>query len=120
VRLSLNRPGEPSLPEPAAWARQLLIGIIETANGKRPLHQLSGLLSHSVATGLGADFERAARAGLRHWTHMAHVRNVRASVPAPGIAELCATLRAGARVRAVAMRLEAREGRWRCTRLQLG
>jgi hypothetical protein len=116
----ISPPGSAPLPEPAAWGRRLLIGIIETANGRRPLHQLSGLLSHSVATGLGADFERAASAGVRHWTHAARVRTVRASVPATGIAELCATVKAGTRVRAVALRLEARDGRWRCTRLQLG
>lgn len=116
-------PAEPAtvhLPEPTAWGRRLLVGIIETANGKRPLHQLSGLLSHSVAAGLGKDFERAASNGTRHWTHAARVRSVRATEPAAGIAELCATVRAGARVRAVALRLEAHDGRWRCTRLQLG
>jgi hypothetical protein len=120
VQLAATRPGEQPLPEPAAWGRRLLIGIIETANGRRPLHQLSGLLSHSVARGLGADFERAASAGMRHWTHAARVRSVRASVPAAGIAELSATVGAGRRVRAIALRLEARDGRWRCTRLQLG
>jgi hypothetical protein len=48
------------------------------------------------------------------------VGSVRASEPADGIAELSATLRHGPRVRAVAMRLEVRHGRWCCTRLMLG
>jgi hypothetical protein len=109
-----------SLPDPALWGRRLLIGIIETAGGRRPLQQLSALLSHSVAHGLGADFERAAQRRRRHWTHAASIRSVRACAPADGVAELCATLQVGPRVRAVALRLEADQGRWRCTKLLLG
>lgn len=109
-----------ALPDPAGWGRRLLIGIIETAGGRRPLPQLTALLSTPVAAGLSADFERAARAGQPHWTHAALVRSVHASRPADGVAEVSATVQAGRRVRAVALRLEARHGRWRCTRLQLG
>jgi uncharacterized protein DUF6459 len=110
----------PNLPDPAVWGRRLLIGIVETAAGRRPLPQLAALLSQSVAHGLGTDFERAAQRRRPHWTHAASIRTVRACQPADGVAELCATLQVGSRVRAVAMRLEARHGRWRCTRLQLG
>jgi hypothetical protein len=121
-----QRPAAPApplpraLPDPVAWARRLLIGIIETAGGRRPLQQLAAMLSPSVAAGLSADFESAARRNERHWTHAAAVRSVHASEPADGVAELNATVLAGRRVRAVALRLEVREGRWRCTRLQLG
>jgi Family of unknown function (DUF6459) len=110
----------PNLPDPALWGRRLLIGIIETAGGRRPLQQLAALLSQSVAHGLGTDFEQAARGRRPHWTHAATVRSVRACEPAEGIAELCATVQVGPRVRAVALRLESHNGRWRCTRLQLG
>jgi hypothetical protein len=121
-----RRPTKPApalprtLPDPVTWGRRLLIGIIETAGGRRPLQQLAAMLSPSVAAGLGADFERAAQRRTPHWTHAATVRSVHASEPADGVAELNATVQAGRRVRAVALRLEAREGRWRCTRLQLG
>lgn len=113
-------PARAALADPARWGRRLIIGIIETAAGKRPLHQLSALLSPGVAHGLVADFERAAKAGAPHWTSTATVGSVRVSEPAEGIAELSATVRHGARVRAVAMRLEVRHGRWCCTRLMLG
>ncbi|PZS37067.1 MAG: hypothetical protein DLM58_00205 [Pseudonocardiales bacterium] len=106
------------LPDPALWGRRLLIGIIETAGGRRPLQQLAALLSPSVAQGLGADFERAAQRRRPHWTHAAIIRSVRACEPAEGVAELCATVQVGSRVRAVALRLEAHHNRWRCTRLQ--
>jgi hypothetical protein len=109
-----------TLPDPVGWGRRLLIGISETAAGRRPLQQLGTMLSPAVAAGLGADFERAAKRRVPHWTHAASVRSVHASQPADGVAELNATVVAGRRVRAIAMRLEERDGRWRCTRLQLG
>ena len=109
-----------ALPDPAGWGRRLLIGLIETASGRRPLAQLSAVLSPSVAWGLAATFERAAKQRTPHWTAHGAVRSVRACEPAAGVAEVCATLEARGRVRAVALRLEERDGRWRCTRLQLG
>jgi hypothetical protein len=108
------------LPDPAIWSRRLLVGIIETAGGRRPLNQLSALLSPGVAHGLRAEFELAGQLGRPHWIHRAVVRSVRASEPADRVAELCATVRAGERVRAIAMRLEVRHERWCCTRLLLG
>lgn len=108
------------LPDPRRWTRRLLTGIFETAAGRRPLQQLAAMLSPSVGYGLGADFEKAARAGQRHWSHAARVRSIRATQPADGVAEICATIQVGDRVRAVALRVEEHRGRWRCTRLQLG
>ena len=108
------------LSDPGAWGRRLLIGLIETAGGRRPLHQLATMLSPSVARGLGTDFERAARLGTPHWLHRAAVRTVRVCEPAEAVAEICATVETGSRVRALALRLEEHHGRWRCTRLQLG
>jgi hypothetical protein len=123
ARPQLWRPRPPrprELPDPGPWARRLLIGMIETAGGHRPLQQLAALLSPSVARGLGSDFERAARSGTRHWLHRSTVRSIRVAEPAAGVAEICATVELGRRVRAIAMRLEEHHGRWRCTRLQLG
>ena len=116
----IRPPRRGHLPEPGSWGRRLLVGLIEAAEGRRQLSQLSALLSFAVCRGLGADFERAAQCGRPHWLHRAAIRSVRASEPADGVAELSATLETGRRVRAVAMRLEQQQGRWRCTRLQLG
>ncbi|WP_375493911.1 Rv3235 family protein [uncultured Jatrophihabitans sp.] len=117
----LPKPARPrGLPDPERWTRQLLIGMIETAGGRRPLHQLSAMLSPSVSSGLGTDFERAMRRGKPHWLHCAAVRTVRCAEPREGVAELCAVLDTGERVHAMALRLEERHGRWRCTRIQLG
>lgn len=123
VRPAVWRPRPPrprGMPDPGPWGRRLLIGMIETAAGHRPLQQLAALLSPSVSRGLGMDFERAARTGSPHWLHRATVRSMRVAEPTPGVAELCATVETGRRVRAIAVRLEEHHGRWRCTRLQLG
>lgn len=117
----LPRPPRPrELPDPAPWARRLLVGMIETAGGHRPLHQLAALLSPSVWRGLGGDFEDAAQSGSPHWLHRAKVRSLRAAEPTRGVAEITATVDTGPRVRAIAIRLEEQHGSWRCTRLQLG
>ena len=108
------------LPDPAMWGQRLLVGIIEAAGGRRPVNQLTSLLSPAVAHGLRSEFELAANLHKPHWTHRAVVRSVRASEPADQVAELCATVRVGERVRAVAMRLEVRHSRWCCTKLVLG
>jgi hypothetical protein len=108
------------LPEPAPWCRRLIIGMVETAAGHRPVQQLAALLSPSVHRGLCADFDLNRQSGARHWLHRASVRSVRGSEPTDGVAELCATVEVSGRVRAIALRLEEQHGRWRCTRLQLG
>lgn len=108
------------LPEPTVWTRRLLIGLIESADGRRPLHQLASLLTPSIGRGIGAEFDRDAAIGTPHWLHSAAVVSVRGCEPAHGVAELCAAVRTGGRVRAIALRLEEHRGRWRCTRLQLG
>jgi uncharacterized protein DUF6459 len=113
-------PARAALPDPAVWARRLLLGIIETAGGRRPLNQLTALLSPGVAHGLRTEFELAGQLGRPHWTHRGVIGSVRATEPADQVAEVCATVRDSRRVHAVAIRLEVRHGRWCCTRLVLG
>ncbi|HEY7010730.1 MAG TPA: Rv3235 family protein [Jatrophihabitantaceae bacterium] len=124
-RHRIAQPAVPSmarsaLPDPAQWGRRLLVGVIETTAGRRPLNQLTSLVSPAVALGMRGDFERAARRGRPHWMHRANVRTVRSSQPSENVAELSATVGVGERVRAIAMRLEVRHGRWCCTKLMLG
>ena len=110
---------DPDLPDPARWASSVLIGIIETANGRRAPQQLGYMFTPAIAARLTADLTRR-RAGRPHWLHAASIRSVRAMQPCPGVAEVCATLAVGLRVRAIAIRMERRHGQWRCTRIQLG
>ena len=113
-------PRPSALPDPTPWGRRLLIGLVETAGGHRPVQQLAGLLSPSVHRGLCAEFDLGRQSGVPHWLHRASVRSVRSTEPSDGVAELCATVEVCGRVRAVALRLEEQHGCWRCTRLQLG
>lgn len=108
------------LADPARWSRTLLVGLREVAAGHRPVSQLGSMFAPAVAAGLGAELNRIARLRRRHWTHAARIHSVHASEPTDGVAEVCATVQAGERMHAIALRLEARHGRWWCTRLQLG
>ncbi|HEY3738044.1 MAG TPA: Rv3235 family protein [Jatrophihabitans sp.] len=111
---------DPTLPDPSRWARTLLVGVAEVAGGRRALQQLGAMFSFGVSHGLGRDLDRVSMLGRKHWTAASTVRSVRAAQPVEGVAEVSATLQCGERIRAVAMRLERQQGRWKCTRLQLG
>jgi hypothetical protein len=120
AKLPMRQPRPGELPDPAAWGRRLLIGITETIAGRRPILQLAALLTPSVAEGVSRCVERRAVGANGHWLARARVRSVRAAQPSADVAELSATVQCGSRVRAVALRLEVRHGRWRCTRLEMG
>ena len=105
-----------AVPDPAAWARRLLVGVVEVVAGRRPLAQLTGMLSPSVAFGLNGDLRRTSQ----HRLGSAAVSRVRVCEPADGVAEVSATLRTPSRVHAAALRLEIRRGQWVCTRLMMG
>jgi hypothetical protein len=48
------------------------------------------------------------------------VHSIHIIEPADGVAEIAAIVRVGERFRAMALRLEGLDGRWRCVRLQIG
>jgi hypothetical protein len=111
-------PPRDDVPEPTSVAHRLMIGIIEVATGRRPAGQLAAYTSPPVLRGLSRDAGRLTRLGTT--ARPAILRSVRVNEPADGVAEVAAVVDAAARCRAVAMRLEAFEGRWRCVRLQIG
>ncbi len=122
-RLNHTRPwasarptGRGELPEPGAWARRLLVALLEVQTGRRPLQQLSAQLSHAVQLGLANKLESGA------WPSSVPtaLRSIRAGEPADGVAEISAVIQVGSRYRAIAARLEGLDGRWRCVRLQIG
>jgi hypothetical protein len=104
--------------DPSAVAQRLLLGIIEVAAHRRPPSQLAALLSPSVAVGLRTDLAPDRRR--EHRLCKATVTSLRATEPADGVAELCATLHTSNRAHAAALRLEIRRGQWVCTRLVIG
>jgi Family of unknown function (DUF6459) len=110
--------GRGDLPDPEVFARRLLVGVFEALGGRRSLHQLASHVSHRVYGGLMTDVERSATR--RKWRTPPALRSIRVCEPADGVAEVAAVIRADARCRAVALRLEGLDGRWRCVRLQIG
>ena len=108
--------GNPALPDPKAWMRRIMVGIIEVRAGHRSLNQLSAYLSPPVLRDLAAELPLVFGPPGRPCA----VRSVHGCIPADGVAEVSAILQTGTRFRAVAARLEASHGRWRCVRLQIG
>jgi hypothetical protein len=110
--------GREALPDLTAFARRLVIGIIEIATGRRSAAQLSQHTAPAVQAGLAKDAGRIDRLGTAQ--RPATLHSLHFSEPADGVAEVAAIVRVGQRFRAIAMRLEGLDGRWRCVRLQIG
>ena len=113
------------LPDPRGWTGRLAQAIAETLAGARPAGQLARYTTLDVlehlerSTGRLGTRPSGSRAGgaapLRPVVASVHV-----SEPADGVAEVCAVVDTGPRRRALALRLEGLDGRWRCTQLQFG
>jgi hypothetical protein len=110
--------GRQDLPELAAFARRLVIAIIETATGRRPAAQLRQHTAPAVLAGLARDAGKITRLGSAQ--RPATLHSLHFAEPADGVAEIAAIVRVGDRFRALALRLEGLDGRWRCVRLQIG
>lgn len=106
------------LPDPAALGRRLVIAIIELATGRRSALHLNRHFAPAVLSGLARDAGRITRLGTEG--RPATLHSIHAGSPADGVSELVAVVQVGARFRAIALRLEAKNGRWRCVRLQIG
>jgi hypothetical protein len=128
------------LPDPRIWTGRLVQAVVEVLNGERPLPQLVRWTSSDVYASLSARLRssttrvaptRSARAGAAP-SSPAHsrstdadeksravVRSLRICQPSSAVVEATAVLKRGARTRAVALRLEGYDGRWRCTALEM-
>jgi hypothetical protein len=102
--------------DPAARpvARALVQGLLEVMGGVRPVTQLR----RRTSLDLYADLEELVHAqprpvGTRPSTGA--VLSLHVQQAAPGVAEVCATVRRGRRAGAVALRLELVAGAWCCT-----
>jgi hypothetical protein len=114
-------PCGPALPEPRRWAAQFVQAAIEVTTGLRPPSQLLRWTSDEVQAMLARRAELARQAAHRGRTpRRGVVRSTRVCIPRDGVAEACAVVADGTRVRAVALRLEGVDGRWRATALQIG
>jgi Family of unknown function (DUF6459) len=106
-----------------ARARRFLQAVVEMAGADRPVVQLlhwatpevyAEVCRHADAVAASSDTRHRSRTG------RPRVVSVHVGRPADGVAEVAAHVRHAGRSRALAARLELRQGRWVCTALQLG
>jgi Family of unknown function (DUF6459) len=117
-----------ALPDPRASCAVLVQAVVEVLAGTRQPGQLVRWLSADVYTalrrraGLAARIRQQAAPALtgNGAASRAVVRSVRLCHPADGVVEASAVVVDRGKVRAVAIRLEGRDGRWRATAVQVG
>lgn len=111
------------LPDPDPLLRNLTRGVLEVLAGVREVDQLARWLAEDPYRVLVTRSNLAARA--RSARDVAPARpvhtivSVRTCEPADGVVESVVIVRTPARTRAVALRLEGLDGRWRATSLAL-
>jgi hypothetical protein len=106
-----------------AWSATFAQAVVEAIGGDRPLAQLVRWTTPRVHQDLERRVRILARtspAPLRRRTIRPLVYSVHVYQPTQTSAEVSVHVRYGPRSRAIAARLEQRDGRWRCTDLQLG
>lgn len=111
------------LPDPGVLVDNLALGVVEVLGGVRDLEQLGrwmteGVYKHLLRRSVIAARGRSAR---RQPATRPKVRIAarRVTVPADGVVEATVILTGAARTRAVAIRLEGIDKRWRATALHV-
>ena len=106
-----------------AWTARFAQATVEVLGGDRPLTQLLRWTTARVYQDLERRVRilgRTAPTPQRLRTIRPQVRSVHVFRPEPRSAEVSVHVRHGHRSRAIAARLEGRDGRWSCVALQLG
>ena len=104
------------LPPARPVAHALVQGLLEVLGGVRPVSQLQRTTTPELFTQLEQVVHSRPRAvGARPLTGA--VRSLHVQERPDGVAEVCATVRRGPRMAAMALRLEGIDGRWCCTEL---
>ena len=115
---------DPTLPDPGPWVARLARAVAEVSVGERPPGQLTRWVARDELARLARRGVHVARhpsaRAQRGVARLRTVRAVRVCPVAPGIVETSAVLVGGDRAQAIAIRLEAVDGRWLATVVQLG
>jgi Family of unknown function (DUF6459) len=107
------------LPDPGPWTTQLVQAVLEVLAQERPRQQLVRWLTPAVYAELSTQVLAAPRRAQTAVRSRATVSSVHLFEPADGVVEASAVVTGGRRARALALRLEGWDGRWRCTMLAL-
>ncbi|MDF2992676.1 MAG: 3-hydroxyacyl-CoA dehydrogenase [Microbacterium sp.] len=111
------------LPRADVFTRNMVRGVFEVLAGVREVEQLARWMSEEVYRSLVVRASLAKRArsarGMPTPRDVHEIRSVRLFAPIDGVVEATVTAAGRARTRAVALRLEGIDGRWRVTALAL-
>lgn len=103
------------LPDPRRWTARLARSALECLHGRRPLQQLVRWTAEPVYR----DLARRAIAQDEAPAVRPRIRALRVCRVTPTVAEASVVVQWGGAARAVAVRLEADDGRWLCTAFDL-
>ena len=106
-----------ALPDPEPFLRNITVGVFEVLAGVREVEQLARWLTEDAYRKLVTRAAMATRArsarGVPAMRPVHTILSVRATRPADGVVEAVVIVQGPARTRAVALRLEGMDGRWR-------
>ena len=109
------------LPDPTKLCCAMVQAAVEALRGTRPLAQLARWVSPEIYDELLARSLVTQRVlGRSEAPHHAAIRRIRLCRLGENAAEASVVVEDGARVRAVAVRLEGHRGQWRATALVIG
>lgn len=110
-----------ALPDPAPLLRSLTQGVLEVMAGVREVDQLARWFSEDAFRTLVSRANLSARArsarGVAPARPAFSILSIRVTEPADGIVEAVVVVAGPGRTRAVAIRLEGLDRRWRATSL---
>lgn len=109
------------LPDPVPLLRSLTQGVLEVLAGVREVDQLARWFNEDAFRSLVARANLSARArsarGVSPARPTFEIRSIRTSDPADGVVEAVVIVAGPGRTRAVAIRLEGLDRRWRAASL---
>lgn len=118
-----QRTSSEDLPDPLPLVKNLTIGVLEVLAGVRDVDQLARWLGEDAYRALVTRANLSARArsarGVAAVRPAHRILTERTCDPADGVLEAVVVVGGPIRTRAVAMRLEGWDGRWRATSLAL-
>lgn len=108
-----------ALPDPVPLLRRLTRGSLEVLAGIREVDQLARWLSEDAFRALATRANLSARArsarGLAPTRPIFQILSMRVTEPVDGVVEAAIVVAGPGRTRAVAIRLEGLDGRWRAS-----
>jgi len=112
--------GRAPLADAGRFAHGVGLACVEVVLGRRPAQQLARWVTAEVLQSLQERADLVRRAGVLTHARRPVARRVRVCPVDEHAAEVCLVVDDGARVRAVALRLDAWRGAWRVTTLEIG